>query len=123
MVRREKELRLSTEWQERFSAAELSPDTDWLECVVALQSQVVQEFGFPKSTVHLLRTAHPQHPSETFFHEVPIQVKYNRARNGSLKVGAQVSMIPVVRLDGQQISLWELGGDERPLVLIGGSHS
>lgn len=123
MVLREKELRLSTEWQNRFAAAELCSDTDWLECVVDLQSQVVQEFSFPEETVHLLRTAHLAYPSEAFFRETPVQVKYNRARNGPLKQGADVSLVHICQMNGQKVPLWDFGGDERPLVIIGGSHS
>lgn len=124
MVRREKELRLSLEWQERFAAAERELDKDWLDCVEELQSQVVREFGFHDKVVHTLRTAHLVHPSDQFFREVPLHVRYNRARNGPLVEGAQVPVdVRVARLDGTETPLWNLGGDSEPLVLIGGSRS
>lgn len=125
MVLRENELRLSPHWQLKFQFAEASRDTDWLECVAALQLQVAREFGLPDviAGAHALRTARYIHPDERFFQEVPIYVKYNRARSGPLRVGDEVESVPVVSLGGEVVSLWEMGGDEEPLVLIGGSHS
>lgn len=124
MVLRENQLRLSEEWQERFAAAERSPDRDWLDCVEDLQLQVVREFGMPDSSVASLRHARSIHPSERFFLEVPICARYNRARNGPLRVGSEILDVPVANLDGTTISLLDLGGSEqRPLVVIGGSRS
>jgi len=125
MVLRENELRLSPQWQLKFQSAELRHNTDWLECVAALQLQVAREFGLSDvvAGAHALRTARYIHPDERLFHEVPIYVKYNRARSGSLRVGDEVESVPVVRLGGEVVSLWDMGGDEEPLVIIGGSHS
>lgn len=125
MALRERALRLSPEWQARFAAAERRPDTDWLECVGELQLRVVREHGLPDAAVHALRTAHLAHPEKAFFRDVPLQVKYNRARNGPLRVGAEVGALPIplVGMDGRETSLWDFGGFERPLVVIGGSRS
>lgn len=124
MVQREAELRFSAEWQSRFAAAERRPDTDWLECVEELQLQVVREFGLPAAAAQTLRTAHLAYPDEPIFQEVPVYVRFNRARNGPLRVGAVVQEeVPIVELDGSPASLWDLGGDGQPVVLIGGSHS
>lgn len=123
MVHRERELRLSSEWQQRFAAAERTFHTDWLECVGELQLTVVREHGLPDAAVHALRTAHLAHPAEPLFKEVPLQVKYNRARNGPLQVGVEVQEVSLVQLDGREASLWDFGGCHRPLVVIGGSRS
>jgi len=124
MALREKDLRLSPEWQERFAASERMLDKDWLDCVEELQVQVVSEFGLPESATHLLRTAHLLHPDEAFFKEVPLHVRFNRARNGPLQVGVLVPHVPVVTLNGVEKSLFDFGGNEsRPLILIGGSRS
>lgn len=124
MVLRENALRLSPEWQARFAAAERTLDTDWLDCVEELQQEVVQEFGLQTDAVHFLQTAQSLYPEESFFREVPLYVKYNRARNGPLHVGAKVQDVPIVQLDGTRTPLLMLGGNgRRPLVLIGGSRS
>jgi len=124
MVRRENELRLSREWQERFAAAERSPDRDWLDCVAELQQQVMREFGWPASAVKFLQTACSIYPDEPFFKEEPLYVKYNRARNGPLSVGSKTPDVRVVHLDGRRASLsWHGGEGQRPLVVIGGSRS
>merc|ERR1711988_1982807 len=47
----------------------------------------------------LLRTAHTVPPDEPFFREVPIQVRFNRARSGPLHVGMEVPTVPVMHLD------------------------
>lgn len=123
MARRENELRLSAEWQARFQDAERSPDTDWLECVACLQNQVAREFGFGQRAVEMLRTATSLYPEESFFQTVPLQVRYNRSRNGDLAEGCLVPAVELLRPSGQPCCLLDLGGADRPLVLIAGSHS
>lgn len=124
MVLRENQLRLSDEWQQRFAAAELSHDTDWLECVVELQLQVLQEFGYRAKVAEVLRNAARRYPDEPFFRKVPLQVRFNRARNGSLAEGCRIPDVQLLRLDGSATSLGlETGGNTETMVLIGGSHS
>ena len=45
MLRRETQMRLSTEWQARFAAAERRPDRDWLDEAELLQRALLAEFG------------------------------------------------------------------------------
>lgn len=123
MILRENELRCSTEWQHRFDAAERRADTDWLECVAELQLQVVREFSCPDVAVHALRTAQALYPQEPFFAQVPLHVRYNRARNGPLSVGREAPPVTVYHLDGTALPLFDLGGDSEPLVLVCGSFS
>lgn len=123
MVVRENELRLSETWQRRFEDAERLADTDWLECVVQLQVQVVREFGWPDDTVQALRRARQHFPDDPFFAEVPIYVRFNRARNGPLSPGSVVPNVLVHRWDGVPQSLLALGGLTAPLVIVAGSFS
>jgi len=72
----------------------------------------------------LLRTAHTAYPEEPFFYEVPIQVRFNRARSGPLHVGMEVPTVPVTDLDREQeVPLWDFGGISKPLVIVAGSRS
>mmetsp|Transcript_139231 Transcript_139231/g.445024 ORF Transcript_139231/g.445024 Transcript_139231/m.445024 type:complete len:125 (+) Transcript_139231:1278-1652(+) len=124
MVAKENELRLSTEWQRKFEAAERRADTDWLECVADLQLQVVREFEWPDATVHALRTARSIFPDDPFFSDVPIYVRFNRARNGPLAQGASVPReVPLHCLDGSVVPLLSFGGEDVPLVIVAGSFS
>lgn len=123
MVLRENRLRLSAAWQKRFEEAERESDTDWLECVGQLQLQVVREFGWPDSAVHALRTARSLYPNERFFTEVPLYVRYNRARSGPLEQGSQVPMVQVHDLSGRPVPLWSFGGMSDALVIVAGSFS
>jgi len=120
---RENELRVSPEWQAQFEAAEKSPDTVWLECVEKLQQQVVTEFCYGASAVNALRAAASLYPQEAFFREIPLYVRYNRARNGTLAEGSAVPDMNLLWPDGKARSLWTLGGTDIPLVLVAGSHS
>ena len=43
--------------------------------------------GYDKELTDVLRTAHLWYPDEPLFREIPIHVKYNRARIGDLKEG------------------------------------
>jgi len=122
MVHREHELRLSSEWQKRFEAAERREDTDWLDCVEELQREICREMGVPESTVHKLRCANQLFPEEALFRELPIYVRFNRARNGPLSPGLEAPNVRVL-LDGERRELYDFGGDVCPLVLLAGSHS
>ena len=46
--------------------------------------------------------AHIWYPDEPLFKEIPIQVKYNRARIGNLKAGSRVRNVKLVNLDGEE---------------------
>lgn len=84
--------------------AEESVDTEWMDVVATVQGQVVAEFRqeHPDEdiTIHNLRLAALRHP------EIAYWVKYNRARQGYLRVG---DTAPDMRLlcaaSGQETSL------------------
>lgn len=123
MVQRENELRVSDVWQLRFRGAEERQDTDWMECAAALQVEVVREFGFGPDAANILRSAASLFPKDPFFKEVPLYVRYNRSRNGSMCEGSVVPKLDLLCLDGTRRPLSDLGGDKAALVLIAGSHS
>ena len=52
-----------------------------------MQESIVTSRGFDVALTDVLRTAHHWYPDEPLFKEIPIHVKYNRARLGDLAVG------------------------------------
>lgn len=126
MVARENDLRTCPETQAKMHAAEGRGETDWMQVAQDVQEQVVKEFGYGHmvdEAVHVLRTARNWYPDEPFFKEVPLYVKYNRARNGPLHEGSLAPDVPLKNLDGKETSLMSHGGVSEPLVVIGGSYS
>ncbi len=45
-----------------------------------------------------MRTAHEWYPDEPLFREIPIQVKFNRARVGHLGIGSIISNLSMTNL-------------------------
>jgi len=97
MLKRENQLRLSTEWQQRFAVAEKSDTRDWLGVVHDLQIQVVVEHGFcgsPDNIQHgldFLRSAQTQFKGDHELLDIPLYIKYNRAQTNGLTLGSPLS--------------------------------
>ena len=84
--------------------AEESVDTEWMDVVATVQDQVVAEFRQDHAdediTIHKLRLAALRHP------EIAYWVKYNRARQGYLRVGDTAPDTRVLcAVSGQETSL------------------
>lgn len=120
MLERENELRVSEEVQLRFEEAERSGSTtDWIEVATEVQKEVLREFNVAQEALHAYRCAANKH-------QVSLYVKYNRARQGDLKVGSQAPDVPVGSIENGGSSLQSLLGAQhmdRPLVIIAGSLS
>jgi len=130
MLRRENELRLSKEYQDLFASIEDRWDIDWLDLVVLLQRRVVREFGLSDSDeaisfgISLLQSAVSLFPDDTEIKEIPLYVKYNRAKHCDFKVG---DVVPDVLLfdivSNQEVSMFSQVLSDRPLVVIAGSFT
>ncbi len=58
----------------------------------------MEKFGYSKEQADILRTAHEWYPDEPLFREIPIQVKFNRARVGHLGIGSKISNMSMTNL-------------------------
>jgi hypothetical protein len=100
MLRREHELRTSDATQARYAEAETRWDTDWMEVTIGLQEQVCTEFGYGGSRLRLalneLRRATYNFPDDAEICAVPLYVRHNRARRGSLRVGDVCPDVPLL---------------------------
>ena len=119
MLKRENELRLSKDVQRRFEEAERSGSTgDWMEVASEVQKEVLAEFNVPEKALNAYRCAANKHG-------ISLYVKYNRAREGGLRVGAKAPDVAVASIekDGSIRShpLLECQQSDRPLVIIAGS--
>lgn len=133
MLTRENELRLSEDVQQKMEKAESSGHSEWMDVATEVQRQVLCEFGVSKQNLHAglmaLRSAALRHP------EIALYVKYNRARQGELRVGCpapDVKVVPVRESDGSDLmssakiessSLLQYERQGRPLVVVAGSYS
>ena len=102
MLIRENELRLSPEIQAIYKDRNENPmKGDWISYTYKLQEDLVKEFGYGESPEEIkwalfqLRTATQVHPDLS---EIPLYVKYNRAKRGNLKVGDSPPPIPTFRM-------------------------
>lgn len=80
----ENDLRRSPETQFAMERAEASVDSEWMDVVEGLQKEVVRKFQnmqSPAITLEELRCTAMRYP------DIAHWVKFNRARNGKLKVG------------------------------------
>jgi hypothetical protein len=90
-----------------------------------IQRQVAREFGFEDEVVgvEVIRTAISTYPNDPEIRSIPHYVKYNRARQGDLKVGDITPDVPLHHMDGRPCRLSEMLSDTLPTVVIGGSYS
>jgi hypothetical protein len=120
MLEYEQKLRTSPEWIEEFSAAEKSPDTDWIEVAEKLQKQVLWDFGHSitnpqlRDNLRQLRAGAHDHP------DLALHVRFNRARQGNLKVGQEAPDVPLIDCaDASTTNLCSTSADQTHVILAG----
>jgi len=123
MLKRENELRLCEETQNKYYEAEKRSDIDWMKITEELQIRVLNEFEISniEEGLYGLRTSAFAYPE---LNDIPLYVKYNRTRSGTLSKGDVFPNVSLVNLD---LSIVELSyfcrKKNTPLVIIGGSYS
>jgi hypothetical protein len=106
MLIAENDIRLSSDMQARYREAEDSTTTDWMAVTIQMQRTLVcQQLGIDVQdeekigeALYALRTAHLQYPDDEEFRTIPLYIKYNITRFGSLLKGhdaPNVNMIPI----------------------------
>lgn len=85
-----------------------------------VQKEVVAEFNVPEKALHAYRCAANKHC-------ISLYVKYNRAREGELKVGDKAPNVSLISLEeygtASLQSLLEIQQTDRPLVIVAGNIS
>ena len=122
MLIRENELRLSEEYQKLYADAERRSYSTWADVTDQLQREVIREFHLDEEmdeALLCLRCATQIYPD---LKEIPLYVRYNRARDGDLQLNDVAPNVPVVQLDGKEGQLFD-GLESSPTVLISGSYS
>lgn len=131
LLKEEDKRRRSQEVQDRMFLAESKYDTEWMDVATDVQKSVVKDYLINENIdlnpnkeiinkcVHQLRLSALQHP------EICHYVKYNKARNGNLRVGDLAPDIQMCNLDGKFIQLLDRSNINAslPMVLIAGSYS
>ena len=132
MLRREAEMRKSPGAQQAMEKAEESVESEWMDVVANVQKSVVQEFdrahassnengdndNIPSISVHDLRLAALRHP------EIAFWVKFNRARQGTLRVGEEAPDVLLVQANsGEETTLLNRTTKGKPCVIVAGSLS
>jgi hypothetical protein len=132
MLRREEAQRLCAATQAAYGAAR-GADA-WLAVTEALQRRVAAEAGFATpaavdAAVAYLRCAQSTFAGDAEVLSVPLYVRFNRCRAGTLAPGDAAPDAPLLRADGRTpCSVHALhaaltAGGARPLLLVGGSYT
>lgn len=123
MLRREEELRLCPEVQLNFGKIGEAHE-DFNSFVTMLQEHVSLEFKVdPKVGVELIRSAVSLFPEDEELKSVPHYVRHNRCKAGNITAGNPPPDCDVVDLDGNAQRLSDLLAKDRPVVLLGASHT
>ena len=120
MLQRENELRRSEAIQNRFGEAEMSGSTDWIKVAAEVQKEVLIEFDIKPTEEALLAYRNAANN-----HGISLYVKYNRCREGDLKVGMDAPDISLISIDGtiERTPLLAHHRLDRPLIVVAGSIS
>ena len=130
MLRREHELRLSAETQAAYAAAGERPDA-WLAVTEALQLRVAAEAGFSApedaaAAVAYLRAVQSNFAGDAEVLSIPLYVRFNRCRAGTLSPGDPAPDAPLLRADGAtrcSVHALHAALGRMPLLLLGGSYT
>lgn len=125
MLRREHYLRTCEETQAKYAQAEGREDTDWMEVTIGLQEQVIQEFKIKdmKLGLYYLRRACDFYPDDPDFLTIPLYHKYQRSRQGDLRVGDKCPSVLLHLLNGQSTDLLDLCQPNMPTCIFAGSYT
>jgi hypothetical protein len=69
-----------------------------------------------------LRSAHQLYDNDEF-HSLSLYVRYNRAKQGNIKVGDRAIDIQLLNMNGEFVSLLSHCHLHRPLLIIAGSYT
>lgn len=124
MLIRENELRLSEEFQKLYEEAEKDSNSErsWLDVTEELQRRVITEFQLDEQMDEALLCLRCSTEIFPELKSIPIYVRFNRARDGDLKVGDFIPNVDLVKINGEKTNLFE-NLDEKPTLLISGSFS
>jgi len=128
MLKRENEIRLTKEIQMKYDQCALIDEKEYTKITDQLQMKVLKEFGFDQNEKELKRyraalSMYPQEVNE--LKELVYYYKYNRSKDGELKVGDVVplSSLTLRALDGihsETLSTF-CETSSVPVVLVAGS--
>jgi hypothetical protein len=118
-LRIEDALRTSEAGQQQFEQAERCDHQDWLHAAGAMQHAALIQAGARPTRENLaaLRDAALRHP------ELARYVRYNRCREGALRVGSAAPDVALLTLAGGPTTLLHGVPDGRPLLVAAGSMS
>lgn len=123
MLKREDELRLHSKVQEVYS--DIGDDETELSIFTeVLQKHVCHEFMVdPSIGIELIRCAVSLFPKDEEIKNIPHYVRHNRCFEGNLKNGDVPPNCRVAQLNGNACNLLDLVDIQRPVVLLGASHT
>jgi len=123
MLRREDELRLSSDCQAEFGRIG-EAHYDFNSFVTALQAHVSLEFSVdPSVGVELIRSAVSLYPGDEEILQIPHYVRNNRCKAGNLEAGQVPPDCDLTDLEGNPLRLSNLLLKDRPVILMGASHT
>lgn len=101
MLEHENALRLSEEYQEALDQLGECEDADVEALYLQLQQRVARQAGLPASIgVKALRSFQALFPDDAELQSIPLYVKYNRSKQGTLREGDPVPSTPLATLNG-----------------------
>jgi len=127
MLKLESSIRTSAEASQRFD--DLGGDQVAIhDMLTDIQQHVCDVFGYGEVGPIALQSARARFPDDGDIINAAFYLKYNRARQGTLKVGDGIPDVPLLNLNGSSTSLSEYycrqcKDASRPLVLVAGSRT
>ena len=126
MLEHENKLRLSEEYQQALDQLGECEDAEVEALYLELQHKVARQAGLPASVgVKVLRSFQTLFPNDAELQSIPLYVKYNRSKQGSLREGDTVPATPLATLNGNVRLLGSHLSSlpNKPQVLVSGSGS
>lgn len=125
MLRREDELRLSEEVQDRYALYPESWDWKW-QVTDEVQRQVCEESGFADSVeegLDLLRSSQVLFPGDEEIKQAAHYLKYNIHAACPLQPGCVVPDVGLHTLSGEEVRLHDVAAPRGMTVILAGSHT
>ena len=133
MVIEENELRTSEWYINECNKVKHIPN-GWLKVTDDLQEDLVKRYGYTYPSLsfsialYMLRNARSIYPDNHIFVDVPIYVRENTARVGTLQEQQDIPDVCLYDIDGNESSLYKIllssqNSDQRPVLLLAGNRT
>lgn len=127
ILKREEEIRFSDEYIQKCDEVSNIPNA-WLDVTAEMQKNLVAEFGYSDIisntlATHVIRTAYNIYPNDNEIKNSVVHFRENKAHEGTFRENDQIINCNLYDINQNIIELNNILDDNKPNIILAGSHT